>query len=134
MSKKDKEVKVNNIEWDTTSTATLYSKETAYVSIEPIVSARNPKMNKILNEIGKLHDLKNADYATEKNVYSNFENAAVSAGTDVDTVFKVMIGIKLARLNALKSKDKEPNFESINDTLKDLATYACIYASYFLED
>jgi len=94
---------------------------------------RNKHLDNILKEIGELHDKKNQDYAVDDNVYSNFEEAAVSGGISVYQVFRTMIGIKLARLNALTAKNKEPNFESISDTIIDLAVYACLYAAYYEE-
>ena len=94
------------------------------------ISKCNPFMDKILKRIGELHDKKNSDYSVLGNPYSNFEAAAITAGVSVDEVFRVMIGIKLARLDALSKKDNKANFESVEDTILDLAVYACIYMSY----
>ena len=94
----------------------------------------NSRMAQILSRIGELHDRKSHDYAHGGNPYSNFEEAAVTAGTSVDSVFRTMLGIKLARLNALSRTQDEPNFESIQDTILDLATYSCIYAAWFAEN
>jgi hypothetical protein len=80
------------------------------------------------------HQKKSHDYATVDNPYSNFETAATLAGVDVDTVFRVLMGIKMARLRELLGPStREPNFESVQDTRKDLAVYAALYASYFLK-
>ncbi len=65
------------------------------------------------------------------NYYSNFEKSAATAGSSVDTVFRVMIGIKLARIEELQ-KGKLPNHESLDDSLLDLACYAALWASYRL--
>lgn len=92
--------------------------------------AANPKFDALLAKMQATHDLKNADYAKAGNPYSNFEEAAAVAGTDADTVFRVMIGIKLARLNELLSSGKIPNNESIQDSRLDLAVYAALWASY----
>jgi hypothetical protein len=91
----------------------------------------NPKFHAILKKMADMHDKKSADYATDSNYYSNFENAAVSAGTPVDAVFRTMIGIKLARLAELQGKGKTPKNESVMDSLIDLAVYATLYASYY---
>jgi hypothetical protein len=106
-----------------------------YVNIEKlgldnIYCKKNIYMNEVLKKIGKMHDLKNNDYALDSDVYSNFKDAANTAGITIEEVFKVMMGIKLSRLKALQAKGNKPNFESINDTVLDLAVYACLFASY----
>lgn len=76
-----------------------------------------------------VHDAKNSDYADDGNPYSNFELAATMAGCPVDTVFRVLIGVKMARLDELL-KGKTPKHESIEDSLLDLSVYAALWASY----
>ena len=94
---------------------------------------RNPRFAALLAEMGQLHDSKNADYASDGNPYSNFEEAAAVAEgfTGVDAVFASLIGVKLARLRELTSAGKTPNHEGIEDTRKDLAMYAALWASYY---
>lgn len=92
--------------------------------------ATNPKFDALLDDMRALHATKNHDYASDHNPYSNFENAATTAGCSVDTVFGVLVGVKLARLRELTSGDKTPNHESIDDTRLDLAMYAALWASY----
>ncbi len=96
--------------------------------------AKNPKFDMLLDEMGQLHDLKNSDYASDGDPYSNFKFAAcVAEGfTGVDAVFATMLGIKLARLRELKGKGKTPKNESVADSMRDLATYAALWASYDL--
>lgn len=91
---------------------------------------RNPAFNALLDDMKELHDRKNEDYAGDGNPYSNFEFAAQTAGVTVEQVFRVLIGVKLARLNVLRASGKTPNHESIADTEKDLAVYAALLASY----
>ena len=91
--------------------------------------ARNPAFYKVLAEMGEVHNKKNQDYADEGNPYSNFEGAAKLANVSVDTVFQALIGIKVERLRQLTS-GKTPNYESIDDTLLDLANYAALWLSY----
>lgn len=95
--------------------------------------ADNPAFNSLLDQMRKLHFLKNADYASDGNPYSNFEEAAAVAEgfTGVDAVFASLIGVKLARLRELTSAGKTPNHEGIEDTRKDLAMYAALWASYY---
>ena len=95
--------------------------------------AKNPKFDAFLDRMRDTHDRKNADYASGDNPYSNFEEAAHSAGCSVDMVFAVLIGIKQARIKELTTKDKTPNNESLQDSRLDMAVYAALRASYFAE-
>ena len=90
---------------------------------------RNPKFAGHLETMAAVHDAKNADYAQDGNPYSNFEMAASVAGCSVDTVFRVLIGVKLARLDELL-KGKTPKHESIDDSVLDLSVYTALWASY----
>lgn len=90
----------------------------------------NPQFHKTLEVMADTHDAKSKDYATAENRYSNFEFAAVVAGCSVDTVFRVLLGIKLARLKVLLESGKAPAHESVQDSRLDLATYAALWASY----
>lgn len=97
----------------------------------PVMST-NPRYDTLLRAIRELHDRKNHDYAQADNPYSNFEYAAiVSQGfpDPLDRVFATLCAIKMARLMELTA-GKEPNHESIQDTRRDLANYACLWASY----
>jgi hypothetical protein len=90
---------------------------------------RNPKFDAHLETMRSLHDAKNADYADDGNPYSNFEFAAKVGGCSVDTVFRVLIGVKLARLDELL-KGKSPKHESLDDSVLDLSVYTALWASY----
>jgi hypothetical protein len=92
--------------------------------------AQNPKFHALLQRMAVMHDKKNHDYAKAGNPYSNFEEAAAYANTDTDTVFKVMLGIKMARINELQGSGKQPNNESLLDSILDLAVYAALWCSY----
>lgn len=91
--------------------------------------ARNPKFDAHLLRMARVHDAKNTDYAADGNPYSNFELAATMAGCSTDTVFRVLIGVKMARLDELL-KGKIPKHESVEDSLLDLSVYAALWASY----
>lgn len=91
---------------------------------------RNPRFHRLLERMGEIHDRKNNDYAHSGSPYSNFEEAAQIAGCPVDTVFRVLIGVKLARLTVLLGDGVEPRNESADDSLLDLAVYAALWASY----
>ena len=84
----------------------------------------------MLTVLQHLHAAKSHDYAQDGNPFSNFEEAAASAGVSVDTVFAIMMAIKQARLKELQRADKTPRHESLNDTQVDLALYAVLRAAY----
>ena len=94
--------------------------------------AANPRFKQQLYNMAALHDQKNNDYAHDNNPFSNFEEAASSAGCSVDTVFRVLIGIKLARLKELLGSGKVANNESVQDSRMDLAMYCALWASYHI--
>lgn len=91
--------------------------------------AMNPAFDAHLLLMQRTHDRKNHDYASDDNPYSNFEFAAKVGGCAVDTVFRVLVGVKLARLDELL-KGKTPQHESIDDSLLDLSVYTALWASY----
>ena len=96
----------------------------------PVKADTNLQFIDYLRQMRQVHDSKNHDYADVGNPYSNFEGAAQIAGVTVDTVFQVMIGIKLERLRQLVGTDKEANNESVDDSILDLANYAALWGSY----
>ena len=87
-------------------------------------------VSELLAQLATLHAAKSHDYARADNPFSNFEEAAASAGVSVDTVFAVMLGIKQARLKELQGAGKTPRHESVADTQIDLALYAVLRAAY----
>lgn len=95
--------------------------------------SRNPDFDNALEIMKDIHDKKNHDYASDNNPFANFEVVARITGLPVDTVFKVLLAVKEARLEELLSSDKTPNFESISDTYKDQAVYAALRYSYKLK-
>ena len=91
--------------------------------------ADNPAFLAVLEQMADVATSKNHDYADDDNPFSNFEGTARSAGLSVDQVFQVMVGIKVERLRQLVG-GKEPNNESIEDTILDLANYAALWLAY----
>lgn len=76
---------------------------------------------------------KNSDYKVTSSEFSNFHFASDVAGISARDVILAQIGIKLGRLKGLTRSGREPNWESIEDTTKDLAGYAVILYAYYLE-
>ena len=79
---------------------------------------KNPSdVDTILSELRSIMMKKQADYGPL--------NIALAPGGPMNGL-RVRMYDKLARLNNLADKDATPNFESIEDTLIDLANYAII--------
>ena len=79
---------------------------------------KNPSdVDVILNELRSIMMRKQEDYGPL--------NIALAPGGAMNGL-RVRMYDKLARLNNLVDKDATPNFESIEDTLIDLANYAII--------
>ena len=79
---------------------------------------KNPNdVDAILSELRSIMMKKQADYGPL--------NIALAPGGPMNGL-RVRMYDKLARLNNLADKDATPNFESIEDTLIDLANYAII--------
>ena len=73
-------------------------------------------------------DAKGKDYSQDEDASSNFKKIAHMLDLPVEKVFNFFIACKLARLEELL--DKEPENESVADTLKDLANYAFLRYAY----
>lgn len=65
---------------------------------------------------------KSHDYAGEDDTLSNFKTAGANAGITTQQQILSLIATKVARLGNLL-KGKEPNNESIDDTVIDMANY-----------
>lgn len=90
----------------------------------------NPHFEQLLADMQRLHERKGHDYARAENPYSNFEEAAAEAGTTVDVVFRVMIGIKNARIRELERSQKSPSNEALIDSYMDRVMYQALQLSY----
>lgn len=86
-----------------------------------------------LTELGAVLKRKNSDYKVTSSEFSNFHYAADVAGISTRDAMLTQIGIKLGRLKGLTRSGKNPEWESIEDTAKDLAGYAVILYAYYLE-
>jgi len=96
-------------------------------------SSGSPYFNAILQRMRDIHVKKSHDYSSSEDVFSNFTHTASAVGCSVNTVFAVMIQIKMARLKELLGAGKVPKNESISDTLIDLANYCALWAAYDLK-
>lgn len=69
--------------------------------------------------------IKAEDYAGADRL-SNFKQAGAICGLSPEQHCLAMIATKVARLGQLLSSGKEPNNESIDDSILDLANYAVL--------
>ena len=76
---------------------------------------------------------KGDDYANEDRL-SNFKLAGAIAGGDARTNCLNLIATKVARLGVLINTDQEPNNESIEDSVLDLANYAVLLSMIINEN
>lgn len=92
--------------------------------------APSPRFHQLLEELAKLHDAKNADYAGEEgDPFRNFRKAEM-LGISASTGCLVRMGDKWSRIESLVNKgeeDRKVKDESLVDTVKDLAVYALIW-------
>ena len=76
---------------------------------------------------------KGDDYANEDRL-SNFKLAGSIAGGDARTNCLNLIATKVARLGVLINSDQEPNNESIEDSVLDLANYSVLLSMIINEN
>lgn len=89
-----------------------------------------PDLLSSLDKIRELHLKKNEDYADANNAFSNFEFTEFVFcffNNDRDKTYVWPIATKLARLGNLLSSNRNPNNESIEDSLLDIATYVLLW-------
>lgn len=103
-----------------------------------LVKAKQMTTEQVLQAAIDIHKKKRADYATDanSNPFENFDRQAVILSwfnKDVDRAFVGLIAVKLARLGALLSSDREPQNESIEDSFIDLITYCALWAGKRLQ-
>lgn len=93
-----------------------------------------PEFEKLVIKMLEVHKSKSADYASTDDPLSNFKVQEYFSSLfkhDKDKVFASIIGIKIARLSTLLSKEETPNNESIEDTFLDACNYFALwYCSY----
>jgi len=83
-----------------------------------------------LEAIAALHKKKNDDYANDSNPFLNFDQCSEILewfSNPRDLAFIWPIANKLSRLANLLNSSKQPNNESIEDSLLDIATYVLLW-------
>lgn len=118
--------------WGAPSTSTTNPASSAGTSSSQQESPRS-FIETALWELGAVLKRKNSDYKVTSSEFSNFHYAADVAGVTTKEAILTQIGIKLGRLKGLTQTGKDPEWESVEDTAKDLAGYAVILYAYYLE-
>lgn len=85
---------------------------------------RNPRFNKLLDEIKELHDKKNEDYSGDEDPLANLKDCTRMG---LDPIMGVMTRIqdKVRRLESFMRKGRLVN-ESVRDSLVDLSVYSLL--------
>lgn len=86
----------------------------------------------ILEQTRDLLVKKGHDY-TDKDALQNLKVLSDS-GIPATTGALFEIGVKFNRLKELLLKQKQPNFESIEDSIRDLIAYSCLLALAYSEE
>jgi hypothetical protein len=89
------------------------------------LDASDPFEAKLI-EMALLNKQKRADYAADDNPFSNFEESAAQTNTSPTMTCEVLIATKQSRLRRLMSTGKDPQNESVRDTILDRAVYSVI--------
>ncbi len=89
-------------------------------------------LSSIIDELENTLIKKGQDYSGDKNQWHNFDFAReMSQVSSLEQVIVVLCSIKFSRLNSLVFSNREkPNFESIDDNLKDLVNYLILLIGY----
>jgi hypothetical protein len=90
-----------------------------------IAKTQEHHFTKMVEQMHKILISKGGDYANEDRL-SNFKLAGSIIGLTPEMNCLSLIATKVARLGVLLNSDKDPNNESINDSIIDLANYAVL--------
>ena len=83
-----------------------------------------------LDDLEKLLTSKGKDYSGQESTFKSFYRQAEITGFSVHNVFMLLIGLKISRLINLYETLEEPQFESVEDSWRDLAGYIVLYLSW----
>lgn len=66
---------------------------------------------------------KSKDYATVEDILSTFKKIAILTNLTTEQIILVFQAVKLVRVTELLSNNREPNNESIKDSISDARNY-----------
>lgn len=96
------------------------------------LTLQSPAFAKVIEQVIDTHLKKSSDYAGAVDPFKNFKVSASFAGVGTGTAILLQMGNKIARLQTLLNSKETPNFESVEDTILDLAVYAMLYKAWLL--
>ena len=103
----------------------------------PVILDPNDPFDRALIPIVETSHRKRADYAEDHDAFGNFRLTAAFAGFEAPWLSAAFnCSQKLARIQALRANGRadNPANEALEDTILDLATYACLALAMFLQD
>ena len=92
-----------------------------------------PGVLETYEKLGRLHKVKNDDYAGDNGPFYNFQFAEMLSSIIKgarDKVYAVLIGIKIARLSVVLYKP--PSNEAVEDTFDDMINYMTIWKADYM--
>jgi hypothetical protein len=94
----------------------------------------NDPFDKLLIPIVETNRKKRADYATEDNIYANFDfTAQATMGMVTPLQYAdIMVTMKGGRIFNLQKKGTAPQNEALEDTYRDRAVYAILAYGLYL--
>ena len=96
--------------------------------------ARNKEFDDVLDELKRLHDAKNHDYATDENPYKNLEKV-LSIGIEPWRGIVIRLMDKFSRLEEYCVKGEfSIKSEGLEDTLKDISVYSLLAMILFRKE
>lgn len=106
----------------------------AAVTNSQICLDRNDPFEKLLIPIVETNRKKRADYASDDNIYLNFDRAAAEVGLSPQDIVDVMVAIKNGRIANLRGREEEVKNESVADSYLDRAVYCILAYGLYLRD
>lgn len=100
---------------------------------ESVAVSNEPLIQQSAGLLARTLQGKNNDYRVDGE-FSNFERAADFASTAPIKVMMTQIAIKYTRIQGGLRSDESFNYESLKDSLLDLAGYAVIAHAYLSKD
>lgn len=94
-----------------------------------MASKGDPQFLAYLDELRAMHLSKGGDYATEADPLLNYVTSAADNGLPAWRAAQLRLSEKYRRLVNLTLDGRQPNHESLDDTLMDLAALALIVRS-----
>ena len=90
----------------------------------------HPKFFKLLNQLKELHSKKSQSYANSTDPFSNYTAAAKFIGIQN---YQYVLGRAAEKMERLKQLNQKRDGETIDETLKDIASL-CLIASVMISE